>query len=88
MRLTRTVAGLGNASLHPFALSDHAGESTLYVPCDHSMGSLADYTNDPSLADWRAEMQLGKAERLTCELTSIDSLVEAKTIPQPRLHQV
>ena len=81
--LAKTVAGLGNASLQSFALSDHAGESTLYVPSDHSMGSLADYTSDPSLADWRAEIRLSKAQTVTCELKSIDSLVEAKTIPRP-----
>lgn len=82
--LGRTVAGLGNASLHPFALSDHIGEATLYVPSsDHEMGSLADYTGDPGLADWRAETRVSKAEMLTCELKTIDSLVEAKVIPRP-----
>ncbi len=81
--LRKTIAGLGNASLHTFALSDHAGEAIFYVPDDHSMGSLADYTSDPSLASWKAEMQLGISKTLTCELKSIDSLVEVDAIPRP-----
>ena len=71
--LSKTVEGLSNASLYPFALSEHGGESTLYVPNDHTMGSLANYTRNAGLA----------ARQLTCELQSMDSLVEAGVIPRP-----
>lgn len=81
--LRKTVEGLSNASLYPFALSDHDGKSTLYVPNDHTMGSLANYTSDPNLANWRAEIGLSAARQMTCELQSIDSLVETKVIPRP-----
>jgi FkbM family methyltransferase len=81
--LRKTVEGLSNASLYPFALSDHDGKSTLYVPNDHTMGSLANYTSDPNLASWRAEIGLSAARQMTCDLQSMDSLVETKVIPRP-----
>lgn len=81
--LSRTITELGNASLYCCALSDHDGESELYVPNDHSMGSLSDYTSDPELAEWRASIKLKKAKTLTCELKSLDGLVAEKALPLP-----
>ncbi len=81
--LEKTVAALDNSKLFPFALSDNSGESTLYVPNDHSMGSLADYTSDPNLKEWRAQIGLTPAEALKCELKTLDSLVALGSIPLP-----
>ena len=81
--LNKTVKMMGNAALFPVALSDHIGESTLYVPNDHSMGSLADYTSDPSLEEWRERIGLSKAETLPCEVSSIDFLIASNLVPKP-----
>jgi FkbM family methyltransferase len=81
--LCKTVGGLDNASLYSVALSDHAGEATLYVPNDHSMGSLTDWTSDASLAEWRAQIGLSEAQTRTCELQRMDDMVKAALIPPP-----
>ncbi len=81
--LTQTVASLGNATLFPFALSDRQGESILFIPNNHVMGSLADYTGDAQLAEWRKQIGLTKAEPVKCELSSIDYLIANKAVPPP-----
>lgn len=81
--LRRTVGELGNARLFPFALSDQAGEALLYVPNDHTMGSLADYTSARELAKWRESIGLSEARAFKCELKSVDGLVESGAVTQP-----
>ena len=81
--LMKTVEGLGNTTLYPYALSDHAGESVLYVPSDHTMGSLADYSSAPDLAGWKEQIGLSEARAVRCELRSIDGMVESGLIQPP-----
>jgi FkbM family methyltransferase len=68
-----TIAGLGNATLHPFALSDCAGPATFFVPADHQKGSLA---------DWLKPLG-GSATPVACEQRRLDDLVRDGTVPQP-----
>ena len=81
--LTKTVGGLGNTTLYPYALSDHAGEALLYVPNDHTMGSLADYSGAPDLAAWTEQIRLSEARAVRCELQSIDGMVASGMIQSP-----
>jgi FkbM family methyltransferase len=71
--LRLTIAGLGNATLHPFALSSRAGTATFFVPADHQKGSLADWL----------EPFGGSATPVACEQRRLDDLVRDGTVPQP-----
>ena len=76
--LDRTVAELGNVTLYPVALSNKVGTSTLFVPPDDSVASLADWTvNSPSYAND------GSARGVSCVQQTLDGLLEAGLIPQP-----
>jgi FkbM family methyltransferase len=72
--LHQTVAGLSNVRLFPFALSDATGKTEFYLPKDHSLGSLADWT--------RGRVK-EKAERLTCEQRTVDELVQRQILTVP-----
>lgn len=72
--LARTVAGLGNAVLLPIALSDQRSSNTLFVPEDHSMASLA---------DWTKGRLAGAARGVSCETHRMDDLIQAAALPQP-----
>lgn len=68
-----TIAGLENASLHPFALSDRAGPVTFFVPADHQKGSLA---------DWLKEFGASSTP-IECQQRRLDDLVQDGTVPRP-----
>ncbi len=72
--LRQTVAGLSNARLFPFALSDATGETEFYLPRDHLLGSLADWT--------RGRVR-ETATRLTCEQRTVDELVQGQILAVP-----
>jgi len=46
--LQRTLAALPNVTLYPCALSDQDSQAVLFVPADHSMAGLADWTRQPT----------------------------------------
>jgi hypothetical protein len=65
---------MGNAVLLPFALSDHAGESVLYVAEQTSeVASLADWTNG----------HYGATHGTKCFQRRIDDLIDSGEIPPP-----
>ncbi|MCA1621776.1 MAG: FkbM family methyltransferase [Acidobacteria bacterium] len=72
--LVRTVAGLGNTVLLHYALSDRTETSALFVPLDHSMASLSDWTKG------KFEVE---AHEVTCELRRMDDLVAPGELPAP-----
>jgi FkbM family methyltransferase len=72
--LQQTVTGLSNTRLFPFALSDETGKTEFYLPSDHLLGSLADWT--------RGRVR-EKATRLSCEQRTVDNLVQQQTLPVP-----
>lgn len=72
--LRRTVRGLGNASLHEYALSDRVGRAALFVPGDDTKASLADWT-DRSID--------GEVREAECEQRRLDDLVDEGTIAVP-----
>lgn len=71
--LRRTAEDAGNCEVHGVALSDVSDTATLFVPEDHSMGSLADWTTG----------RRGPTRRLTCGQEPLDTLVSAGRIPPP-----
>lgn len=76
--LSRTVAELGNVTLHPVALSNQRRTSALFVPPDDSVASLSDWTVNSHL--YAAD---GPAHVVSCVEQTLDSLVETGLIPQP-----
>jgi FkbM family methyltransferase len=72
--LRRTVAGLGNGYFYPVALSDSDSEAVLYVPIDHSMASLA---------DWTTRLVPEKTAQIICTQVRMDELIGRDGIPQP-----
>jgi FkbM family methyltransferase len=75
-QLGRTTAGLGNATLCPYGLSDRAQKAELFVPEDNSMASLADWTKGGG-------GQAGETRTVSCEVRIMDELVEAGDLPRP-----
>ena len=72
--LRLTVGGLGNTKLFSYALSNESSTAELFVPLDHSMASLSDWTRG------RVE---DEARKMTCELRRMDDLVESGAVPRP-----
>jgi FkbM family methyltransferase len=68
--LLRTVTQHGNGRLLPYALADHSGRERLFLPDDHAMASLVNWTGK------------GAAET-TCEVTTLDAVVERGEVPAP-----
>ena len=71
--LERTIRALSNASVYPYALSDRAGTSTLFVPDLHSCASLSDWT----------EGKTGPTRQVTCEQRRLDDLIAEQKLPRP-----
>ena len=63
--LELTAGGAGNCIVHTAALSDVETEAALFVPDDHSMASLADWTNG----------KRGRRRQITCEQVKLDRLI-------------
>jgi FkbM family methyltransferase len=74
-QLRLTVEGLGNAKLYPFALSDKSDVSTLFIPENAEMGSLANWTAERDGA--------GEIHTINCEVRRIDDLISNGDIPLP-----
>jgi len=81
--LALTVAGLGNATLLPYALSDDDTEAAFFVPSDFSMSSLADWTSTEQMAEHRRKYALGKARAITVQQQRMDDLVTRGIVPVP-----
>ena len=69
--LSRTVEGLDNAALYPYALSDKVATSVLFIPDDPMKASLADWTGACDV------------HQVTCEQRRLDDLVEGRVVPLP-----
>lgn len=76
--LKRTVGQLGNATLHPVALSNKDAKSTLFVPPDNSVASLADWTTASPVYSTD-----GAAHEVACEERQMDNLVAEGKLPLP-----
>lgn len=72
--LKKTVAYGGNVELFDFALSDENGEAVLYVPEEHSLGSLVDWT--------RGRIP-GSANEMSCKLKRLDDFMIERDLPLP-----
>lgn len=81
--LRRTVAGVSNIQLYPCALSDQNEESTLFVPDDHSMASLADWTKDRQPKLLTRLLGFGQTHTIPCQQRRMDELVNIEGIPRP-----
>lgn len=71
--LSQTVRRLPNASLHPFALSDQAMMTELFVPAHASMASLKNWTGDTD----------GKPRKIGCQTERLDDLIESGAVREP-----
>jgi FkbM family methyltransferase len=76
--LSYTLRQLENATLHKVALSNKSAESSLFVPPDDSMASLADWTT----ASLKFS-QDGPSHVVTCIERRMDDLMEDGTVPKP-----
>ena len=81
--LALTIQALTNTTLCRFALSDENSDTSLFVPADHSMASLKDWTSVNELAGFRDRLGLGKVRSLAISQQSIDELVNAGALPVP-----
>jgi FkbM family methyltransferase len=81
--LALTIEGMPNASLFRFALSDEDGEATFFVPRDHAMGSLSDWTATEPMAALRERLALGKARAISVQQRRIDDLIAEGILPLP-----
>ena len=70
--LERTASHLANTTCIWFALSDEKGQATFYVPEDHRMSSLGNWTDNAATT-----------HRLTCQTERIDDLVRQGVLPVP-----
>jgi FkbM family methyltransferase len=71
--LRETIRHLANATLHEVGLGDRIGRTTLYVPTDQSMASLADWTDG----------RVGAVAQITGDLLTLDTLVRGGQAPLP-----
>lgn len=72
--LSQTIAGVGNGTLYPYALSDTSTDAVLFVPPHHP--------DVASLGDW-TQKEYGPTHTVTCEQRRVDDLVAAKVLPLP-----
>lgn len=72
--LRHTVGGLSNTTLHAVALSEQAAESVLFVPDDHTMASLA---------DWTEGRLPGKAHKVNCQQRRLDEMIASGSVARP-----
>jgi FkbM family methyltransferase len=80
--LARTLNPLTNTTVFPFALSDKNVESTLFVPDDNTMASLADWTTSHPGRISRL-FGLGRTRTLTCSQRRMDDLLKTESISPP-----
>lgn len=69
--LRETVRHLRNATLHEFGLADRIGRTTLYVPIDQTMASLADWTKG----------RVGKVTEVAADVETLDSVLSSRRAP-------
>jgi len=81
--LAMTIEAMPNATLCRFALSDDDGQTTFFVPNDHAMGSLSDWTALAPMTELREKLALGKARAISVQQKRIDDLVAGGILPQP-----
>lgn len=81
--LERTISGLTNTKLYPYALSDQEVETKLFVPDDHSMGSLADWNQELHSTRVSGLFGLGRTHTVTCQQRRMDELVSSESLPVP-----
>jgi FkbM family methyltransferase len=72
--LQQTVGGLVNARFYQVALSDEDSEVVLYVPVDHTMASLV---------DWTPEILHRRTLQVPCRQTTLDDLRRRDDLGQP-----
>ena len=80
--LERTLAALPNVTLHACALSEESRESVLFVPADHTMASLADWTSADPAGRGRAGGG-SRAHTVPCRERRMDEILGADGIPVP-----
>ncbi len=81
--LRQTVQGLANTTLYPLALSDENSDAILFVPDDHSMASLADWTNTTVAQEYKKLADIRDAHTVTCQKRRMDELIERGEISRP-----
>jgi FkbM family methyltransferase len=69
--LRETIRHLSNATLHEFGLGDRIGRTTLYVPVDQTMASLADWTKG----------RVGAITEVTADLQTLDTVISSGRAP-------
>lgn len=72
--LSRTIAGLNNATLYPYALSDESLDSDLFIPPHNP--------DVASLGNW-TEKEYGPIHTVVCQQRRIDDLVASQVLPAP-----
>jgi FkbM family methyltransferase len=81
--LERTIEGLGNVTLYSCALSDRSSDSVLFVPDDHSMGSLVDWTTKEPVTWGQRLFRLGRPHTVSCRQRPLDEIVGVDALPPP-----
>lgn len=81
--LELTIAGISNTKLYACALSDQNSESTLFVPDDHTMASLADWTKNRQAGFLSRLFGFGGTHTLSCQQRRMDDLLKEDRIPIP-----
>jgi FkbM family methyltransferase len=81
--LELTVKNLSNTTLYPYALSDQNTESMLFVPDDHALASLADWTTAENYPQLRQTFAFRKARATRCQQRRLDDLVNAGVLARP-----
>jgi FkbM family methyltransferase len=81
--LELTIDGMPNATLCRYALSDEDGQATFFVPRDHAMGSLSDWTAMEPMTELRERLALGKARAIPVPQHRIDDLITRAVLPRP-----
>lgn len=71
--LRETLKHLPNVKLHPYGLADQVMTTTLYVPQDQTMASLANWT----------EGRVGRVEQHTANLSTLDTLLAEGRVQRP-----
>ena len=81
--LERTLGALMNTKLYTCALSDENLESTLFVPDDHSMASLANWRSEEKSVRPSRFFGLGRTHTVSCRQQPLDELLSDEDLPLP-----
>ena len=81
--LEATLGPLSNTKLYSCALSDENVESTLFVPDDHSMASLANWRSEEKSVRPSRLFGLGRTHTVSCLQRPLDELMSGEDLPQP-----